>query len=478
MAITFSFLKRLHFPFNRFLVVCLMTGIFTAKACGATVSWICSSDGQFWTTMPAPEILPADPAVPPQVRVASQKTYQTMDGFGGCFNEVGWVALRQATEADRAHVLAGLFGDDGCAFTLARLPIGASDFATNAYSLDDTAGDFGLTNFSLARDEQLLLPYVKAAMAVRPTLQCWGSPWSPPAWMKTNTNYSKGSLQWEPAILQTYANYLARWVEDYRKAGVSIYAVCPQNEPNILNNYPTCLWTGPQLREFIADYLGPTLRARKTSVELWLGTLNGDPLNGGDNANDRLVTVLEDPKANAFVTGVTFQYDSHNLIGSAYELYPGKKLMQSETECNRGLNSWADAQRLYRLMKRYIENGAGSYFAWNMVLDETGMSTWNWRQNALVTVNRQTGQVTFNGEYYVLRHFSQFVKPGARRALATGPWSDKIAFVNPDGSTVLVLGNWDKQSREAILSVAGRSDGGMIKVSVPASSISTFIFTP
>ena len=438
------------------------------------VIWISSTAGQRWQHMPSPSLGPGSPDAPPQVRVVPRKTYQAIDGFGGCFNELGWLALNNASEVDRKNVLSALFGDDGCAFTLARLPIGASDFATNGYSLDDTPGDLALTNFSIARDEHLLIPYVKAAMAVRPTLKCWGSPWSPPAWMKTNNHYSKGSIRWEPEILRSYATYLARWVEANRKAGINVYALSPQNEPNILNVYPTCEWTGTQLRDFISDYLGPTLRDRKLDVELWLG-LNGDPFNGGDNANDRLVTVMDDPKANGFITGVAFQYDSHDQLSTASELYPDKKFMQSETECGSGDNSWGDAQHLYALMKKYLDQGAGSYFAWNMVLDETGMSAWKWRQNALVTVNRDTGKATYNGEYYVMRHFSQFVKPGAKRVLTTGSWSDQIGFVNPDGSTVIVVANALSQPFDVKLAVADRPDGGTFKVILPGKSINTFV---
>jgi glucosylceramidase len=440
------------------------------------VLWISSTGEQPWQRMPEPSLGPGRPEAPPQVRITPRKTYQTMDGFGGCFNELGWEALGKASPADRQRVLAALFGDDGCAFTLARLPIGASDFATNGYSLDDTPGDLELKDFSIARDEQRLIPFVKAAMTVRPELKCWGSPWSPPAWMKTNHHYSKGSLRWEPPILRSYATYFARWVEAYRGIGINIYAVSPQNEPNILNVYPTCQWSGPQLREFIADYLGPTLRERKVNVELWLG-LNGDPSRGGENFNDRLVTVIEDSKASAFITGIAFQYDSKNQIASAAELYPDKKLMQSETECNKGDNSWADAQKLFSLMKRYLDGGAGSYFAWNMVLDETGMGPWKWKQNALITVDRGTGRVAFSGEFQVMRHFSQYVKPGARRVLTTGAWGDRIAFVNPDGSAVLVAGNSSKSPQEFAVTVAGRGDGAF-KVTLPASSINTFVIAP
>jgi glucosylceramidase len=476
----FQYMRIFHhrFSFSPLSAVCVAAFFFfMAKASGATAAWICSTDDHLWQTMPSPELAKPQSDTPPDVRVAPGKTFQTIDGFGGCFNELGWVALGKAAPADRERVFSALFGRDGCAFTMGRLPIGASDFALDWYSLDDTPGDLALTNFSIARDKKYLIPYAKAAMAVCPTLKCWGSPWSPPAWMKTNTNYSRGSLKWEPPILQTYATYLARWVEAYRAAGINVFAVFPQNEPNILNNYPTCEWSGAQLRDFIAGYLGPTLRDRKTGVELWLG-LNGDPPNSGDIANDRLVTVLEDSKANVFITGVAFQYDSRTQISNASEMYPDKKLMQSETECNRGDNTWADAQRLYVLIKRYLDNNASSYFAWNMVLDETGISTWNWRQNSLINVNHTTGQVTFNGEYYVMRHFSQFVKPGAKRVLTTGVWGDKIAFVNPDGSTVLVIGNSAKQPLPIVLNVAGRSDGGTVNVTLPARSVNTFVIDP
>lgn len=449
----------------------------TFTASGGTITWISSTESQPWQTMPALSVETPKSNQVPEVRVVTTKTFQTIDGFGGCFNELGWLALGKVSEANRKQALSALFGDEGCAFTLGRIPIGASDFATNGYSLDDTPSDLALTNFSITRDERLLLPYIKAAVAVRPALKCWGSPWSPPAWMKDNNHYSRGSIKWEPAILNAYAHYFTRWVEAYRSAGINIYALTPQNEPNILNVYPTCLWTGPQLREFIADYLGPTLHDRKANVELWLG-LNGDPINSGDNINDRLITVLEDPKASAFIAGVGFQYDSRNQIGAARELYPEKKLMQSETECNSGNNSWSDALKLYGLMRRYLDNGASSYFMWNMVLDETGLGSWNWRQNAMITVNHQTGQVTYNGEFYVMRHFSQFVKPGAKRVLTTGIWGDKIAFVNPDGSTVLIMGNSDKRAYEVILTASGFSADVGIKATLPAKSVNTFVIPP
>ena len=442
-----------------------------------SVTWISSTSSNAWQAMPSYLLGTASPNEVPAIRIAPETSFQVMDGFGGCFNEVGWAALSKASKADRDQAIQALFGQEGCAFTLARLPIGASDFGLDWYSLADTPGDLELKDFSISRDKKTLIPFVLAAMDVQPGLNCWGSPWSPPAWMKTGNNYSRGSLRWEPEILESYAEYFARWATAYKELGINIYAITPQNEPNILNVYPTTLWSAAQLREFIADYLGPTMREKHPNIEIWLG-LNGDPPNGGANINDRLITVLEDPEANAFISGVAYQYDSRNQTAVARQLYPDKKFMQSETECNSGDNTWADAQKLYGLMKRYIEGGAGSYFAWNMVLDETGNSTWGWRQNALITVDKTSGAVTYNGELFVMRHFSQFVKPGARRVQSTGVWDDQIAFLNPDGSTVLVVANPAEESIETIINIAGREKEGSFKAKLPPQSVNTFVVAP
>jgi len=443
----------------------------------ASVEWVCSTEAKPSQVMDRLALHDAVPAAPAKLRVVPARAYQRIEGFGACFNEMGWVALGKLPEKERRRVLESLFGDEGCAFTLARVPIGASDFAIDGYSLDDTPGDLELAHFSIARDERLLIPFIQAAQDLRPGLLCWASPWSPPAWMKDNGHYSRGSLRWEPAILRSYADYFARWIGAYRSRGIPIYAVTPQNEPNILNVYPTCLWNGEQLREFIADYLGPVLREKQPGVELWLG-LNGDPFNDGENPNARLCTVLSDPKAKSFLKGIAFQYDSQGQLGMASSLYPELKLMQSETECHRGDNSWGDALHLYALMQRYLENGAGSYFAWNMVLDETGKSAWAWRQNALVTADTRGKKAVWNGEFHVLRHFSHFVRPGAHRVLSVGSWSERIAFQNPDGALVIIAANSSEKPQIFSMQVDVRRTENSFSTELPPRSVSSFVIRP
>ncbi|HBF34130.1 TPA: hypothetical protein DDW35_06165 [Candidatus Sumerlaeota bacterium] len=467
-------------PKNRlrlWAAVCAFAGVLgVANVFAGGVTWISSTPEEPWKTEAAPELIVSNPKTPATVRVVSDKSFQTMEGFGACFTELSWAALGKATQEDRDKVLQALFSNDGCAFTLGRIPIGANDFALDWYSLDETPGDLALRDFSIERDKKNLIPFIKAAMAIRPELKCFGSPWSPPSWMKENKTYNGGVLKWEPEILRCYATYLARWAEEYRKAGVNVIAIAPQNEPNILSAYPSCKWTGERLRDFIADYLGPELKKRKTKVDIWLGTLNLDL--GSDSVNDRLLTVMESPKASALIKAVCFQYDSKKQIGSVSLTYPDKKIMQSETECNSGKNSWDDAQRLYGLMKYYLDNNTNGYFAWNMVLNETGMSTWKWRQNALITVDQNSGKVTMNGEYYVMRHFSQFVKPGAKRVLSSGSWNDRVAFVNPDKSTVVVISNPANQVQPFVLTVPGYGKADTISVKVAAHSVNTFVLKP
>ncbi|MGL1959215.1 MAG: hypothetical protein OCD00_18105 [Colwellia sp.] len=455
-------------------LVVLSAGICASQVQATEVTWVSSTEGEKWQAMPHPKLMTMDAERAPDILIRPEFSYQTIDGFGGSFNELGWVALSKASPKDSSKAIKALFGEQGANFNLARIPIGASDFGLDGYSLAMVPEDYQLKHFSIERDKKHLLPYIKAAMTVKPELQNWASPWSAPAWMKTNNSYSKGSLRNEAKIMRTYANYFTKWIDAYRQEGVNLYAITPQNEPNILNVYPTQEWSASLLSTFIGDYLGPRLKDK--DIEIWLG-LNGDPSNQGENANYRLTKVVENPKVRRYLTGVGFQYDSKNQIAVADELYPDLKLMQTESVCFNGDNSWQQAESLYKIMKRYFDGGANAYFAWNMILNETGKSTWDWAQNALITVDQQSGKVTYNGEFYIYKHFSHFIKPGATRVMSTSHWDNRIAFENPDGSVVVVVANSSDSSHQTVIGVYD-DQATSFQVKVPAHSINTFVIKP
>lgn len=395
------------------------------------------------TTEAAPWVRQAGLLPPPNpaagtnlIDVKPETQYQTIKGFGGCFNELGWEALQSLTPDQRDAVMRALFDTrSGCGFNFGRMPIGASDFAKTWYSLDDVPGDYALNHFSIQRDQGCLIPYLKAALAVNPRLQIWGSAWSPPVWLKQNKDYRNGTnrLSMDPQTLTTYAHYLEKYVQAYQAAGIPVYAVHVQNEPASTQVFPSCLWSGTDIRDFVRDYMGPIFAQDHIPAQIWLGTINKGDINA------YATPVLTDPAAAKYITGVGYQWDGKHAIAQTHERFPQFELMETESECGGGENNWKSALHTWDLLDHYLGNWANTYMYWNMVLDERTISSWGWKQNALITINTPAHAVVYNPEFYVMKHFSAFVLPGAKRIAATG--DDLLAFQNADGSIVVVGAN-------------------------------------
>jgi glucosylceramidase len=433
--------------------------------------WICSTQAEPWKDLPipAPSAASAPPAGSSPLKLDPQTTYQVIDGFGGCFNDLGWQALLALDSPAREAALKELFDPAAAHFTLCRMPIGANDFSLKWYSFDETPGDYAMKDFSIERDRSDLIPYIKAAMKYQPALAIWGVPWSPPSWMKTNGHYKGGNMKQDPQTLAAYARYFSKYVTAYRAQGINIYAVMPQNEP-IYNNgiYPQCDWSGALLNLFLRDYLVPRLHQDHVKVQVWLGTVDSGKIG------DYIDPVLGDPVTNPAITGVGSQYEGQLTMLDTHLKYPGKKLAQTETECYNGDNSWDQAMTTFRKIIDDTNHFAGSYFFWNMILNESGRSTWNWRQNSLLTVDRKSGTVTRNPEYYAMSHFSANVPPGAKRIAVTGgPFKNVVAFLTPAGSKVLLFLNDTPQPISATL----QSGLSTIALPVPARSMNTLIIS-
>lgn len=380
--------------------------------------------------------------------------YQKMYGFGACFNELGYKALESLGLEDRDALFRELFSQEGeCAkFSICRLPIGASDYAFNWYSLDETPGDYELKHFSIQRDRQALIPYIQQARQVCPDIKLFASPWSPPTWMKQPPVYNWGKLIRTPENMTAYANYLIKFLESYRQEGIPIHQLHVQNEPVANQKFPSCMWTGEELRDFIRDYLGPALARSGLDTELWLGTINAPGCDFNRLIFDKWATedydffantVLSDPQALQYISGVSYQWGGKIAMQRTFESwYPRIRLMQSENECGFGDNTWEYARYVWTMLKHYIGNGAESYLYWNFALEPMGMNTWGDPQNAMVTIDPQTHTATYNPDFYVLKHFSCFIQRDAIRLGGMGSFAgDSLIFQNPDGSLVLELYN-------------------------------------
>jgi glucosylceramidase len=427
------------------------------------------------------------------VTVNESDKHQTWLGMGGCFNEKGWEALQKLSQSDRDSAIKLLYGKNGCNFAWGRIPIGASDYALTRYSLDETSGDTAMTHFSIDHDTNYLIPFIKAAQAVKPGIIFWASAWTPPTWMKTGADanrFDAGTMINQPKYLTANALYTVKFIQAYKAKGIPIKFVVPQNEPGYCQHYPSCGWgkyrtpagadsNGTDyLSDYTANYLWPTLQAQTPETDLWFGTLS-------NNTFDWTYWLNTKSKPGPTIKGVCLQWNFRdsvkNLVNTSY------LIMQSEHQCGNypwktattnvatadstnffasyAPNNYNYGQESWSLISNWIKNGVHSYNAWNMVLDTGGFNLDTvrlWPQNALLTVNYQTKKLKVTPAYYVFRHISQFVDSGAVRLGTTG--GDAIAFRNPDSSTVVIVYNSGSSASDMTVSAGGKT----LKISVPA----------
>jgi glucosylceramidase len=455
-----------------------------ASSAPARLCWIVTTKEAPWQAGAGAQLFGPGSNVDPDIHVNADASAQTIEGFGACFNELGWDALSRLAPTARESVLAELFGPEGTRFTLCRMPVGANDFSRDWYSYDETPGDFALRHFSIANDQTSLIPFIKAALGHQPRLRLWASPWSPPTWMKRSGHYAsvpnrpgarpngikpeqvgregQDIFILEPRYLDAYARYFGRFIDAYADRGIRIGMVMPQNEFASAQAFPSCCWTPEGLAMFL-PYLGREMKAR--GVDLFFGTL--------ERADDRLFEkVLNDPQAGPFIKGVGVQWAGKGAVAAIHRAHPDLPIYQSEQECGDGRNDWRYCRYTWSLMKHYLRNGATAYEYWNIALPEGGVSRWGWAQNSLVTVDRQSGAFRYNHEYWLMKHLSHFVRPGAMRidAISWTGYDDMLAFRNPDGSIVMVVQNPLSEPMPLRIGVGEQR----IVATLPADSFSTF----
>ena len=448
--------------------------------------WRSTTRTASWLERPAPRLttLPAD-QFGHDADIALDKPLQTIAGFGGAFGEKGWQALMLLPASTRHAALASLFGDEGCAFSLCRTPIGSNDVARGWYSYDEMPGDFALDHFSVANDHETLIPYIKAAQALRPDLAVWASPWSPPTWMKTGGHYAQApawpgqpsngirpdqvgtegtdSFIQQDRYFDAYARYFRRYIEAYAQAGIRIGTVMPQNEFNSAQPFASCTWTPEGLARFL-PFLGREMD--KLGTRVFFGTLERAKA-------DLFSKVMAHPDAAAVIKGVGVQWAGKGALPQIHEHFPHIELWASEQECGVGTNDWHYARYGWSLMKRYFAAGASAWDYWNMVMPTGGMSGWGWPQNSLIVVDPVTRTFERTQDYWLLRHVAGHVRPGARAITVDSflGFDDQLAFRNPDGSLVLVANNALSQPQTVRYAVAGK----LLAVDLPADSLNTLV---
>ena len=415
---------------------------------------VTSVNNSFWQTG-----TPMEVTANADITVNDTQVLQAWTGFGGTFNEKGWEALAALSQADRDRAIRLLFDTvDGARFVSGRIPIGASDYAMDRYTLNDNANDTTMSMFSIARDRMRLIPYIKAAMAVKSDIRFWASPWTPPPWMKTNNAYDRGNMKTDATTMQAHALYLTRFVEEYAKEGIRIDVIHPQNEPGYLQDYPSCGWTGSQMATFIKTYLQPTFTEHGLATKIFCGTMSNPTVD-----RDILNAVVADAGAKAVIKGFGLQWGLRGAYASA-NLDRTLEIWQTEHQCgnfpngsnsNRAPNDFAYGVESWGYIRDWIKLGVNHYSAWNMVLDTVGRSLDTvrpWAQNAPLVVDVAARQLIISPAYYVFRHVSQYADPGGQ-VVGTSS-NDALAFKNPDGTIVAVI--YANAAKTITVSIAGK----------------------
>jgi glucosylceramidase len=439
----------------------------------------------------------------PVITVDPTLKYQPVEGFGASITDSSAEVLYRLSEQNRENLMRSLFDrNTGNGLNILRQPIGGSDFvATAAYTYNDIPADqtdYQMQQFSIAHDEQKILPLLRQAKAINPSIKIIASPWSPPAWMKTNGSLVGGELKDSPEIYKAYALYFVKFIQAYTAAGVRVDAITLQNEP--LNRtplgYPGMHMSTYQQGELI-KVLGPALKAANISTKIlaydhnW--TVHPDDIAatppGQPIETEYPAILLSNPQVAPWISGVAYHcyYGSPVRQRELLKAYP--KLAMYITECSASKSLGDSAAKAFsdtlRFHARNLEvggmrNGARTVVNWNIALDPDGNPHVGGCATCIgvVTIGPDQ-QVTQNAEYYLLGHLSRFVKRGALRIASTSfgtpEWNGQImsvAFRNPDGSTVLVVHNENDAPKS--FSVKLGSQG--FSYTLPGGSVATFVW--
>ncbi len=434
---------------------------------------------------------------------------QKILGFGGSFTESSAYLLQQLSSKNRDSIIEAYFGDSGARYSLTRKHMNSSDFSLGQYSYAPVPGDTNLIHFSISEDTSDVIPMIKQAMASSSEgFRILSSPWTAPPWMKSNSDWVGGKLL--PQYYDTWALFFKKYVEAYKEKGISIWGVTVENEPlGNDNNWESMHFSPSEMNAFVKGHLGPMLEGMEPEVKIL-----GYDQNRDEALYHWVDTLYGDKKASDYYDGLAVHWYASTYdyfpkaLQYAHEKAPEKMIIQSEAcidaqqpvwkddswywskEATDWGYRWAPEDQKYLHPKyvpvyRYardiigcLNNHVNGWIDWNMVLNRKGGPNWfeNWCV-APVIVDEEQDEIYFTPLYYVMKHFSRFIRPDAVRLGFDFEGEDDMmctAAENPDGSVVVVLFN-PRPIQESIRVIVNNQ---ITTVSIAPKALQTIIFNP
>jgi len=410
------------------------------------------------------------------VNVVPTTTYQTISGFGAAMTDSSaWLMQNELNTAQRDKLMRQIFSPaSGIGLNYLRVPVGASDFtASTFYTYNDNPSggtDALQQQFSVAHDDAYIVPLLQQARQLSPDLKLMASPWSAPAWMKTNNSLQGGSLavQWEAS----YSLYLAKFIQAYEDRGLPIDTITLQNEPLHTANYPTMSMAATQQINLIKNHVGPHFAAEGITTDVIAYDHNWD-----NTAYP--IQVLNDPVARQYVAGTAF----HAYAGTVgaqttvHNAHPDKDIYFTEITGGDWATNFGDnlVWNFQNILNGSVRNWAKTAILWNLALDQNDGPHLNGCGDCrgVVTINTTTGALTFNEEFYALGQVTKAVQSNAIRiASTTYPGLDTVAYLNPDGSRALVALN----PNSSATTIRVVQSGQHFNYQIPGKSVATFLW--
>ena len=403
-------------------------------------------------------------------------------GIGGAITDASAEVFAALSPKKQQEFLDSYYSKSkGIGYTLARTNIHSCDFSSSSYTYV-SEGDAELNSFSIAHDNTFRIPLLKKAMQTADKLTLYASPWSPPAFMKTNADMLLGGSL-KPEYYQAWANYFVKFIQAYEKEGVPIWGVSVQNEPMAKQRWESCIYSAEQERDFLKNNLGPTLeKAGLGTKKIIVWDHNRDLMF------QRAATIFDDPQAAKYAWGMGFHWyenwsggqQMYENVKKVHEAYPTKNLIFTEG-CAEAFNPekyqfWNNGEKYGTSMIHDFNNGTVAWTDWNILLDEQGGP--NHVGNfcfAPIHANTKTDELIYTPSYFYIGHFSKFIQPNAKRISSVASRSQLLttSFQNPDNSLVTVVMN----SSDAAVSYYLYVKDQAVNQLIPAHAIQTFVYT-
>jgi len=443
----------------------------------------------------------------PVVDVDLAATDQKIVGFGGAFTEASALVFKGLRKDLQQEVLDKYFGPDGIGYSTGRVPINSCDFSPASYSFDDVEGDFELKHFDtgVRHDTEVMIPFIQAAQRLLAkhgkALRLLASPWSPPAWMKTNGQMvHSGSPGLRAECRASWAKYISKWISAYKAHGLPIWALTAQNEPMASQEWESCVYSAQQGAEFIGHFLGPTIREDHPEVAMFAYDHNKE------DSYDWAHSTYSHEAASTFVQGLAVHWydgDGFETVRRVHRDFPHAVILPTEATYER--HRWAPGSSLatgdWKFGEGYAHDiigdlnaGASGWTDWNLILDERGGP--NHVDNvcdAAMVASLSGEELHVHPQYYFIGHFSKYLLPGSVRVETSvcgtasyrgsrrpyGTCSDEdglqaTSFLRPDGRVATVVLNCG--GAEVRFKLRDLRGGRALAARIPAHAVQTYMF--